>query len=63
MSVPAHDDADLGRLIVQGADVPGIVSSVSSLLTGVGANIVSLDQYSTDPEGGRFFQRTTFHLD
>ncbi|WP_345572095.1 formyltetrahydrofolate deformylase, partial [Streptomyces plumbiresistens] len=42
---------------------PGIVSSVSSLLTGVGANIVSLDQYSTDPEGGRFFQRTTFHLD
>ncbi|EMF51278.1 MULTISPECIES: formyltetrahydrofolate deformylase [Streptomyces] len=63
MSVPAHDAADLGRLIVQGADGPGIVSSVSSLLSQVGANIVSLDQYSTDPAGGRFFQRTTFHLD
>lgn len=63
MSIPAHDAADIGRLIVQGADRPGIVASVSSLLTRLGANIVSLDQYSTDPVGGRFFQRTTFHLD
>jgi formyltetrahydrofolate deformylase len=51
-----------GRLIVQGEDRPGIVSAVSSALTSVGANIVSLDQYSSDPEGGRFFQRTVFHL-
>ncbi len=51
-----------GRLLVQGADRPGIVSSVSSALTEVGANIVSLDQYSSDPFGGRFFQRTVFHL-
>ncbi|WP_169989038.1 formyltetrahydrofolate deformylase [Microbispora sp. H10836] len=51
-----------GRLIVQGEDRPGIVSAVSSALTSVGANIVSLDQYSSDPGGGRFFQRTVFHL-
>ncbi len=28
-----------------------------------GANIISLDQHSTDSEGGRFFQRTVIHLD
>ncbi|WP_433566721.1 formyltetrahydrofolate deformylase [Nocardia sp. CA-151230] len=48
---------------MSGNDRPGIVSAVSNILTGHGANIVSLDQYSTDPEGGRFFQRAVFHLD
>lgn len=52
-----------GRLIVQGEDRPGIVAAVSSLLARLGANIVSLDQHSSDPEGGRFFQRTVFRLD
>ncbi|TNC26856.1 formyltetrahydrofolate deformylase [Amycolatopsis alkalitolerans] len=53
---------DYGRLIVQGADRPGIVSSVSTVLAEQGANIVALDQTSSDPSGGRFFQRTVFHL-
>ncbi|MBB4931218.1 formyltetrahydrofolate deformylase [Lipingzhangella halophila] len=53
---------DLGRLVVRGADRPGIVASVSSALAEQGANIVSLDQHSSDPAGGRFFQRTEFHL-
>ncbi|NIJ12921.1 formyltetrahydrofolate deformylase [Saccharomonospora amisosensis] len=57
-----RDDADYGRLIVQGADRPGIVASVSGILTEHGANIVSLDQSSSDPSGGRFFQRSVFHL-
>ncbi|MFI7699533.1 formyltetrahydrofolate deformylase [Nonomuraea sp. NPDC049480] len=57
-----HHDPDYGRLIVQGADRPGIVASVSGVLTEHGANIVSLDQTSSDPSGGRFFQRTVFHL-
>jgi predicted amino acid-binding ACT domain protein len=47
---------------VQGADRPGIVASVSTVLSEHGANIVSLDQSSSDPSGGRFFQRTVFHL-
>ncbi|CAN5227863.1 formyltetrahydrofolate deformylase [soil metagenome] len=51
-----------GRLIVTGEDRPGIVVAVSSILEEIGANIVSLDQYSTDAEGGRFFQRTVFEL-
>jgi formyltetrahydrofolate deformylase len=57
-----NHNCDYGRLIVQGADRPGIVASVSGVLTGQGANIVSLDRYSSDPSGGRFFQRTVFHL-
>jgi formyltetrahydrofolate deformylase len=57
-----YKDPDCGRLIVQGADRPGIVANVSSVLSEHGANIVSLDQASSDPSGGRFFQRTVFHL-
>ncbi|MEE1757909.1 formyltetrahydrofolate deformylase [Streptomyces sp. SP18BB07] len=57
-----NHDPDLGRLIVQGADRPGIVASVSGALTEQGANIVWLDQSSSDPVGGRFFQRTEFRL-
>jgi formyltetrahydrofolate deformylase len=53
---------DYGRLIVQGEDRPGIVSSVSAVLAEHGTNIVSLDQSTSDPSGGRFFQRTVFHL-
>jgi formyltetrahydrofolate deformylase len=51
------------RLIVSGEDRPGIVAAVSTLLNEAGANIITLDQYSTDPEGGRFYQRTVFQLD
>jgi formyltetrahydrofolate deformylase len=58
----ARRTADEGRLIVQGNDRPGIVAAVSTLLAEVGANIVSLDQHSSDPFGGRFFQRTVFQL-
>ena len=49
-------------LIVQGKDRAGIVAAVASVLTSAGANIVSLDQYSDDPRGGDFFQRTVFSL-
>jgi formyltetrahydrofolate deformylase len=55
-------EANFGRLIVRGADRPGIVATVSTVLSEAGANIVSLDQSSSDFSGGRFFQRTVFHL-
>jgi formyltetrahydrofolate deformylase len=58
----SDNGTDFGRLIVQGADRPGIVASVSTVLSENGANIVSLAQSSSDPSGGRFFQRTVFHL-
>jgi formyltetrahydrofolate deformylase len=56
------DETDFGRLIVRGADRPGIVARVSTVLSESGANIVSLAQSSSDPSGGRFFQRAVFHL-
>ncbi len=62
MSKRSDIAADEGRLLVQGPDRPGIVATVSAVLRDVGANIVALDQHSTDPEGGRFYQRTVFHL-
>jgi formyltetrahydrofolate deformylase len=49
-------------LIVQGADATGIVAGVATVLSRHGANIVALDQYSDDPQGGAFFQRTVFDL-
>ncbi|MEZ0163445.1 formyltetrahydrofolate deformylase [Kineococcus sp. LSe6-4] len=54
--------ADLGRLLFTCEDQPGIVAATSAFLSDHGANIVSLDQFSTAPEGGSFFQRTVFHL-
>ena len=53
----------LASLIVQGEDRTGIVAAVAAVLGRHQANIVSLDQYSDDPRGGAFFQRTVFSLD
>ena len=55
----AHDTA---RLLVSCADGPGIVAAITTFLADRGANIITSDQYSTDPEGGRFFMRLVFHL-
>ncbi|KAF2412403.1 formyltetrahydrofolate deformylase [Microbacterium sp. B35-04] len=59
----AHLDAhrDHACLTVHGPDQPGIVAAVTALVTRVGGNIVTLDQYSDNPEGGEFFQRVVFH--
>ena len=52
-----------GRLLVGCADKPGIVAAVSGFLFREGANIVSSQQYSTDPVGGNFFLRMEFWLE
>ena len=54
--------ADIGRLLLRCADRHGIIAAVSAFLAGAGANIISLDQHSTAPEGGTFLQRAIFHL-
>lgn len=58
-----HNEAlrDHACLIVHGPDQPGLVAAVTGLITRHAANIVSLDQYSDNPEGGAFFQRLVFH--
>src|ERR1700691_4031029 len=53
---------DIGRLLLRCDDRPGLVSAVSTFLTAAGANIISLDQHSTEQTGGMFMQRTIFHL-
>jgi formyltetrahydrofolate deformylase len=58
-----RDGADVARLIVACPDRSGIIAALSRLLAENGANIISSDQYSTDPEGGRFFLRMEFHLE
>ena len=54
---------DTARLLVSCPDRHGIVAAVAGFLAESGANIVMSDQYSTDPEGGRFFLRMECHLD
>ncbi|MFO6495103.1 MULTISPECIES: formyltetrahydrofolate deformylase [Bacillus] len=48
------------RLLVSCPDQPGIVAAVSAFLYDNGANIIESSQYTTDPEGGRFFLRIEF---
>jgi formyltetrahydrofolate deformylase len=55
--------AHQASLVIKGSDQTGIVAAVTSVLSRHGANIESLDQYSDDPQGGAFFQRTVFRLD
>ena len=59
---PSPPAAYTARLLIGCADRPGIVAAVSGFLFEQGANIVSSQQYSTDPTGGRFFLRTEFFL-
>ena len=61
-SDPGLPQAGTARLLIGCADRPGIVAAVSGFLFEQGANIVSSQQYSTDPIGGRFFLRTEFFL-
>lgn len=57
----APNSKDHACLTVHGPDQPGLVAAVTQLITRNSGNIVSLDQYSSDPEGGDFFQRVVFH--
>jgi formyltetrahydrofolate deformylase len=50
------------RLLISCPDRPGIVSAIASFLFEAGANIVTSDQYSSDPEQGSFFMRVAFFL-
>ena len=51
----------IARLLITCPDRPGSVSAVTTFLYTHGANIIDLDQHSTDPEGGTFFMRLEFY--
>ncbi len=57
-----HGADHTARLLISCPDGPGIVAAVSRFLFEQGANIVTSDQYSTDPEHGNFFMRSAFYL-
>lgn len=48
------------RLLISCPDQTGIVAAVTGFLHARGANIITLDQYSTDASGGQFFMRVSF---
>lgn len=60
---PSEPAPYTARLLIACPDRPGIVAAVSGFLFGMGANIVSSHQYSSDPTGGRFFLRTEFVIE
>jgi formyltetrahydrofolate deformylase len=53
-------DPDTARILVACPDRPGIIAAISGFLYKLDANIITSDQYSSDPEQGRFFLRMTF---
>jgi formyltetrahydrofolate deformylase len=61
MGIETHARDDLATLIITGPDNPGLASTVTSLISRNEGNIVSLDQYTTNPKNGDFFQRIVFH--
>lgn len=56
-------EADIARLLVTCQDQSGIVQAVSGFLYHHGANIISLDQYTTEAYGGKYFMRVEFHIE
>ena len=56
-------ESEVARLLVTCEDQSGIVQAVSGFLYHQGANIISLDQHTTEAYGGKYFMRVEFHLD
>lgn len=50
-------------LLFQCQDRRGIVAKISDFILKIGGNIITADQYSSDPQGGYFFMRVEFVLD
>ena len=54
--------SNIARLLVSCPDRSGIVAALSTALADAGANIISSDQFSSDPQGGSFSLRMEFYL-
>jgi formyltetrahydrofolate deformylase len=53
---------DVGRLLISCPDRPGIVAAVSHFLFDHGANIIRINEHSSERGGGTFFMRLEFRL-
>lgn len=56
-------ESNVAHLLVTCQDQSGIVQAVSGFLYQRGANIISLDQHTTEAYGGKYFMRVAFHMD
>jgi formyltetrahydrofolate deformylase len=54
--------SNVARLLVSCPDREGIIALLSTALRDAGANIISSDQYSSDPYGGSFSLRMEFYV-
>jgi formyltetrahydrofolate deformylase len=54
--------SNVARLLVSCPDREGIIALLSEALRDSGANIISSDQYSSDPYGGSFSLRMEFYI-
>ncbi|MGP6176227.1 formyltetrahydrofolate deformylase [Microbacterium sp. A196] len=61
MSQHLESRRDQACLIVHGPDQAGLVSAITQTILRNEGNIITLDQYSDDANGGNFFQRVVFH--
>ncbi|RFA33622.1 formyltetrahydrofolate deformylase [Virgibacillus dokdonensis] len=55
------ENENKARLLIKCPDQPGIVATVSDFLYRNGANIITSDQYTLNPDGGQFFMRIEFY--
>jgi formyltetrahydrofolate deformylase len=62
LSMVGSTREDVGRLVLSCPDRPAILAAVVSRLAAAGANIITFDQFSTAPEGGRLYLRSEFLL-
>lgn len=54
---------DVGRLLISCPDRPGIVAAVSQFLFERGANIIRVNEHSSERGGGTFFMRMEFGVE
>jgi formyltetrahydrofolate deformylase len=54
--------SNVARLLVSCRDREGIIATLSEALRDVGANIITSDQFSSDPYGGTFSLRMEFYI-
>jgi formyltetrahydrofolate deformylase len=54
--------SNVARLVVSCRDREGIIATLSEALRDVGANIITSDQFSSDPYGGMFSLRMEFYI-
>lgn len=62
LNTTATVESDTATLLIKCKDQAGIVQAVSEFIHRYGANIITLDQYSTAHEGGQYFMRLEFAL-